>query len=296
MIHHILMAYDFSPTSTLALDEAIALAQKLQARLDLLHVIPYNEVSRLVDLIPHLDQVENKIRDNVEGEFKKIQGNYPHQAFTTHIRIGSPAKEIVQFAEAGPYDLIIVGSHGRTGLKRFFLGSIAESVLRHSRLPVFINREFSATGLKRLLIPIDLSPSSERALRQGLAWSQLFDAEMSVMHVLGEPYYLPLYIQEDPEAFGGLVGEYEEKEKSALKNLVNRIDWHGRSPEILFKTDTDPAHAIIETAKEKKCDLIILGSHGRTGLEHILLGSVAEKVVRYAPSSVLTVNVPKEKI
>ena len=292
MIKKILVAYDFSESATVALDEAIVLAHRFSASLALIHVVPFDAVSQLVNVIPHLDDVESHIRRNVEAEFSKVLGSRTSQAVAPHIRIGKPEHEIVSFAESGGYDLLLVGTHGHGGIRHFLLGSVAERVLRHARLPVLVDRPGAlASSLSHILVPVDRSPASAEALRHAKTWAQAFGAKLTVMHVLGDYYYFPLYIQSDMEAYGGLVGQYEEKEKDVVRAWVREV-WGSAEPEpeILFSAGVDAAHEILEIVKQKSIGLIIMGTHGRTGLEHLVLGSTAEKVVRYAPCSVMTVQ------
>lgn len=289
-IQKILMAYDFSVSSTRALDGAIQLSRAVGARLELLHIVPYDDVTQLVKLIPHLDEIETHIHQNVEKEFQKILGEYRGHNITTHVEIGRPAQEIVAFAESGGFDLLIVGTHSRGGLARFFLGSVAERVLRHAKLPVLVDRGLEPARVKRILVPVDLSEASEAALLQAREWAKLFGAEIKVLHVLGEYYYLPVYIQDDLSAYGGLVGKYEEKEKEAIAAWIARITGDEPAPAFECVSGPDAALMILERAKADSADLIVLGTHGRTGISHLLLGSVAEKVARYAPCSVLTAH------
>ncbi len=146
--------------------------------------------------------------------------------------------------------------------------------------------------IKRILFATDFSENSKWALTYALSFSQKYDARLIILHVIQPPSYpLGMYAEISFDAmdkFSRSMGEAAEKE---MKNLRETELGEFKNYETLVITGT-PFLEIIRTAREKEVDLIIVGTHGRTGLDHVLFGSTAEKVVRKAPCPVLSVRLP----
>ncbi len=144
---------------------------------------------------------------------------------------------------------------------------------------------------KRILVPVDFSPHSERAAALAAELAKTFGASLTVLHVYSIPTY-PLpegYIIASPET----VAELMTKISSALKEVKTRVLARGAPHVESLLVEGSAFAEIVRTAREKQHDLIVMGTHGRTGLKHALMGSVAEKVVRKAHCPVLTVRDPE---
>ena len=143
------------------------------------------------------------------------------------------------------------------------------------------------TEIRRILCPIDFSPQSDKAADHALALATAMGAELTLIHVLSEP---ALALEES----GGfqtpnLVAEYTEHMTQKLTEVASRLRPTGAP--VPTKILRGPIHeAIVEEAKAEHSDLIVMGTHGRTGIQHVLLGSMAERVVRLAPVPVMTVR------
>lgn len=148
--------------------------------------------------------------------------------------------------------------------------------------------------IKKILCPVDFSESSDHAMRYALAFSETYQAELIFVHVmdyatLDMPDYPSVIefsaniIEQMKEIFEKRLEELTEIEKKEYENISSRL------------VSGTPFYEIINLAKEEKVDLIVIGTHGRTGLAHVLMGSVAEKVVRKAPCPVLTVKHPEQE-
>jgi nucleotide-binding universal stress UspA family protein len=148
--------------------------------------------------------------------------------------------------------------------------------------------------LHRILIPTDFSKSSESALRYGGAFAEKFGAELYLLHVVQD---LTLFI---PEAVlitpppTPPIDQFIAAAHAALDRVLQGVGWPGV---VIHREVAEglPFEEILTFAKEKDIDLIVMGTHGHTGLAHILMGSVAEKVVRKAPCPVLTVRHPEHE-
>jgi nucleotide-binding universal stress UspA family protein len=143
---------------------------------------------------------------------------------------------------------------------------------------------------RKILVPVDFSPHSEEALRVALTMARAFDASVTVATVFQPPIYAL------PEgAFIALPTVFADATIAATKNLEDLAEKARATSTIPITTkmlDGVPFHAIIGFARSDDFDLIVMGTHGRTGIRHALIGSVAEKVVRKAPCAVLTIRLP----
>jgi nucleotide-binding universal stress UspA family protein len=145
--------------------------------------------------------------------------------------------------------------------------------------------------IKKILVPTDFSEYARNALRYATAFAQSFQAQLVLIHccehtVLGagtEAYHFSV-----PE----YIAKVEESERTTLEELAEEIRGAGFTVETVFAVGAAAA-AVVETAREKDVDMIIIATHGRTGFSHLMFGSTAEKVVRMAPCPVLTVKHPE---
>jgi nucleotide-binding universal stress UspA family protein len=202
--------------------------------------------------------------------------------------------EICRLAQEIPADLIIMPTHGYTGLRHVFLGSTAERVVQHSPCPVFILREKkrrAKTGrrlsIRTILVPVDFSNCSREGLQYAIGFANEFAARIILLHAI----YLGYIYSSQGTALYDIPGLQEAARKNAerqMRKLVRTVNFGSAKFETAF-TEGSPALDISVFAKDHDVDLIITSTHGLTGLEHVLIGSIAEKVVRHAPCSVLVV-------
>jgi len=281
----ILCAIDFSEGSRKAMVRAARLAKQHDCELVVAHAwyLPPASVagefvypSELVKGI--IDDHERELASAVE-DARKLTPRVSMKMLD-----GEPWVKIVEVAEADPdIDLVILGTHGRTGLGRVFLGSVAEMVVRHAPCSALvIPNEAEASAFARILCPIDFSESSRRALDLALELEPTSARTVTLLHVVEPPR---VYAAEGAiDVHPGLGGESQKlletwgataiAKRPAKLAAVVRI---GR-----------PATQILAMlGEDKSFELVAVGSHGRTGLQRMLLGSVAERVVRHAGRPVL---------
>ena len=139
-ISHILVPTDFSPFSDLALEHAASLAEKFGAKITILHVITLAEVNALNSQPGNpCENIVLKIQNNMREEFEKNAGNYSIvEEPVLEVAVGEPAEEIAKFAEENGVNLIVMGTHGRTGLASIFLGSVTIGVIKKTCLPIMV--------------------------------------------------------------------------------------------------------------------------------------------------------------
>jgi nucleotide-binding universal stress UspA family protein len=210
----------------------------------------------------------------------------------THKRGISAAPVILDYAKEFDVDLIVIGTHGRRGLGHLFLGSVAEEVVRLSSCPVLTIRErkepLPIEELDRILVPIDFSEHSKQALRYAKQIAVSYDSRLQLLHVLEKAVHPSFYPFEKSQFFN-LREAVQQKSKEALERLLKETEGPELTAEI-HVIEGRAAADITEFAKDNQSDLIVIATHGLTGIEHLLMGSVTEKVVRRAPCPVFTVK------
>jgi nucleotide-binding universal stress UspA family protein len=207
--------------------------------------------------------------------------------FQPMVRKGKASLEILLTAEEEKPDLIVMGTKGKTGMKHILLGSVAEQVVRRAGVPVWISRGSSHNLPQKILVPVDFSEYSRQALEQGIQWARELKAELYVLHVADLRYLYaldPLGLDTRPELETQLKKEAEEQLKDWSKSISIPANLEVRLGGAVFE--------IQDSIQENAIDLVLLSTHGRSGLKHLLMGSVAEQVVRYSPCSVMTICPP----
>ena len=292
-IRRILVPTDFSEESHKALRYGAALAKKHGAELHVVHVgeIDYaipgpakpgtNPLTDETDEARALRQrLEEMIGASVATEF--------------HGRTGRAFDQIVRIGRELGADLIVMSSHGHNAFKRLFMGSNAERVVQHSSSPVLVVREVERETLidgqlriETILVPTDFSASSGEALEFASKLGREFGARLLLFHA----FAVPEFVDTEHYSARGLNPAPEEFRKLADHQMRDFLAVHDLSG-VNVQTQTRPgaaAEAIREYAVQENADIIITSTNGRTGLKHVLIGSVAEHVVRYARCPVLIV-------
>ncbi|MDA8017777.1 MAG: universal stress protein [Thermoanaerobaculia bacterium] len=296
-VRKILHPTDFSASSRSALTRAIFLANRHNAELHLLHVVelhnddPFNPEYHF----PDGDEIYFELVKVAQSEMKDLLSG--EQGRTLRIRehlerAVSAAPEIVRFAIEHEIDLVVMGSHGRRGVRRFFLGSVAEEVVRTASSPVLTLHADGQDPLRvptQVVAPVDFSQESAAAVAVARVMAQTYGARLDIVHVLEHPTfahpYQPLYNRALDYSFP----QAAEKIGVALRELLEEVA--GPEVEAHFEVlEGSPAPAVVDYASQADAAMIVLATHGLTGLEHFLLGSVTERVVRLARCPVLTMK------
>ncbi len=308
----ILVGADFSPLSEAVFHQACSLAEK---QLIVLHVVEPTLVPRwpatigTPDVPWHVGPVEPPDRASTcpeellhRRDFEdRLRGLYaPDRPVPTEYRLGYglPSNEILRVAEEVGADLIALGAYGRGGLAGLLMGSTAEAVMRRSRCPVLAlrphgdrrggaepnDREFALRPIRIILHPTDFSRRSEPALELAASLARDRGARLIIVHVAPDPACAdgPPSGPDDPRTC-----------RRRLRDIRARQNQRGlAAPVEVALRHGDPAGAILRAADEFGADLIVMGTHGRTGLRRLLMGSVAEGVLHGARCPVLTVKAP----
>jgi nucleotide-binding universal stress UspA family protein len=303
----ILVAIDFSESSKMALDRASSLATQLEAELDVLNVW---EAPAFVP--PESVMIEAALGGQTLVDLVEKRSGHDLDAFVAGVRErgvavgralserGAPSQVIVQMADRERYDLLVLGTHGRTGVSRAVMGSVAERVVRHAHCPVLTVRgdlRSRPGAIRRILVAVDYSAHSLSALECAASVADALGATLEIVHVRERPAYAAeeLVVSTPPEhkPLGQLLNERAQAEMDLfLRKVREGADSAQRVPQSQRVIPGDPARTLLEELDKGAHDLVVLGTRGRTGLEHLLLGSVAEKLVRFSRVPVLTVPRP----
>lgn len=200
----------------------------------------------------------------------------------TDVRDGPAGRTILDYAEEADVDLLSMGTHGRTGVRRALLGSVTERVVRESERPVLTAHETEAdpdTDYDTILVPTDGGPESRAAARYAIDFADRFDADVRAISVVDTTLTREGVVL---EALSGVNND-------AVQWIAAEAQAHGVHAETAV-LEGPPADTVLDDAAEHDADLVAMGTHGRTGLDRFVTRSVAERVVRHADAPVLTVN------
>jgi nucleotide-binding universal stress UspA family protein len=289
-IKKILVPTDFSEHADHALASAVKLARPVGASIHLIHVVqlPVLAVNPEAPMLPvtFWQELREHARKRLAPVQKKIEADGVHCEIEVIEDV--PGFAIPAAAQRVHADLIVMGSRGLTGVKHVLLGSVAERTVRGAACPVLTVKTASGElSLRTIVVPMDFSPASQRALE--LAKSLAKSAGPSHL-ILVHAYYVPVELEQYLTTHGDPF--FDRLSKGVTKDLeaiLTSLQNAGISSEYVARAGT-PETVILDVAREKKAGLIAMGTHGRRGITHLLLGSTAEKIVRTAEVPVLTVR------
>ena len=295
-IRNILVPIDFSPLSIQAIETAKGLAQRFNAAIHLAHVHEFYSPARFAPPMPPVIPYSTYTYDQetekrAARDLTLLAKKHELPPSAAHLLVGAPAfDEICRLARELPADLIVMPTHGWTGLNHVFLGSTAERVVRHSPCPVFVARErtsSAACGINKILVPVDYSKCSLAGLQYAIEFAKKVAARLIVLHVvdLGPQLMTDGYGVYDLSPYKEAAARASERQ---MRAFMRRVNFGSVSFETSAVAEFCP-EGIYRAAKKDKVDLVIMSTHGRTGLKHILIGSIAERVVRRAPCPVIVV-------
>lgn len=283
MIHDILLAHDFSPSSERALRYGLDLADRTGATLHLMHVDEI-KLGPLVQGEPSPQRGTNTLEKNFEERCRTFLDAQPHtpdeDRLHYHVeRSGAVASSLVEAAEDHTFDLILMGTQGRRGVQGAFLGSVAREVLRTAPCPVFTTRalpddEEATTSIERIVAPIDFSESSREALQYTSLIASIYEAPVKLVHVIEAPKMPPVYELESPKLTSRKIKARAER---ALEEWGSSLQAGDKEVSYVVHSG-DPASTILDAAPNPT-DLLVMATRGLSGLRRTMLGSVTESVL-----------------
>ncbi len=264
----ILVATDGSTYSENAVKEAILLAKKCSSRLFALSVVITN-----LEFEATMQQVVEKEEKKARAHLEAVKAQASKEGIECDITVihgDEPYQDIIRQALENHVDMIIVGRHGRTGLLRLMMGSVAAKVIGHAPSDVLVVSPTARIEFKNILIATDGSRYSEAAVREAIGVAKRCNSSLVIVSV------------------ASMDAEIKSAEGN-VKRAVELAAQEGIKAEGVTVIGK-PYEAIVAAAKHKHADLIIVGSHGRRGLERLLMGSVTERVIGHTEAGVLVVK------
>jgi nucleotide-binding universal stress UspA family protein len=296
-IREILATTDFSDESRAGVRYAVALVEKLGTHVTLLHVVePPSRMAGMEAVALARTDLEVAALARVQLEMLAERESVSDLHLTSCVRTGTPFHEITTVARERAADLIVIATHGHTGLKRVWLGSTAERVVRHAPCPVLTvpTRELpkrvgkaSPFRLKKILVPIDFSDISKDALPWATFLAAHFGAELILLYVTEK---FPIDYLLGRELMNETITPLMKQAEADLERMAASLSKSTGVNVSAVVRDGTPFEEICHAAKTLGADLIVLTTHGYTGLKHVWLGSTAERVVRHAHCPVLAVR------
>lgn len=291
MIHDILLAHDFSPSSERALQYGLDLAERTGATLHLMHVDEI-KLGPLVQGDPSPQRDTNTLEKKFKKRCRTFLDHQPHtpdeDRLHYHVeRSGAVASTLVESAEDQEFDLILMGTQGRRGVQGAFVGSVAREVLRTAPCPVFATRalpndEEAAASVERIVAPIDFSEASRKALRYTSRIASIYDAPVKLVHVIEAPTLPPVYEVESPKLTSRKIKVRAER---ALEEWGSSLQTGDKGVSYVVHSG-DPASTILDAAPNPT-DLLVMATRGLSGLRRTMLGSVTESVICEASGPIL---------
>ncbi|MBW2732859.1 MAG: universal stress protein [Deltaproteobacteria bacterium] len=296
-IRNILFPTDFSCCSEHAFDHAVRFAQEYGAQLHIFHLTvllvddPMNPAFHCRDT----GKYEQQAREATDGAMVNLLRRHNLEGVEIKLvqRQGvSASSAILEYIEHGEVDLVVMGTHGHRGIAKAVLGSVAAKVVQLGSCPVMTLCEKRGAGhlpeVHRLVVPIDFSVPSERALALSGSIAERFGATIDLVHVI-ENYSLPAFYGPWPRA-------WEDLKILAMDELLELRD---QQRELLPKTveveahvleSRRASHGIVNFAKDRRADGIVIASEGLTGLPRVFIGGTAQRIISLASCPVLTVK------
>jgi nucleotide-binding universal stress UspA family protein len=284
-IERILAAVDLSDLSDEVLRAAYFLAQKVKGKLTALHVVnqsPFEGHFFGPSNLNLVDQLERQASEELNRRVAELLGE--DAEINAQVNVGVPYVDLLRFAKQQKVQFLVAGSHGKTGLQQFLLGSVAEALMRKAECPVWVVRGAFSPPQKILLLT-DLSQPARAGFNYGLFFAKLLGASVHLLHVF-EPPYVPSFAMIDPTEYELKMREMdrEEFQKWVEEARLSKVEVHSDLIEGRV------AHEVEEVVKKEKIDLMIMSTHGQSGLFHKHLGSVTTQLARHVPCSLITVR------
>jgi nucleotide-binding universal stress UspA family protein len=276
----ILFATDFSPVSEAALPFAVAIARRFESSIHAVHVLAPGELQPMPEAAPIV--LESNFMQRAEQQMVELLSSEAFEGVPHDGRVRSGVEiwsEIEAVIESNQIDLVVLGTHGREGLKQLVLGSVAETIFRAAPCPVLVvgprvAKKATLPVFRDLLFATDLSPASLKALSFVQAFAEENQADVIVLHVSPEK----VRCREEEVLAVESLGKW-------MRELIpSRPHWEY---EVRFGA---PAEHILKLAADRPCDLIMLGARHASSFATHVPGAVAHRIVSEAQCPVVTVH------
>ncbi len=291
-IKKILCPVDFFPASDAAVDYAAGLASNYNAEVHLLHVIT-PVAGGFYEFPIDTTEIMKSLEDKSAQEMEKLAAKVRMAGIIvrTEVRMGNVYDEIKSAIEAVTPELIVMGTHGRRGVERWFMGSTTEKLLRHSPVPLVTisapgEKSFAAPRFRRIMVTTDFSDGTPDALAYAFSVAQENESRVTLLHVVHD-VSVDVSDKYRESLLGGVRKQLEDMVPAEAKNWCD----------VVARVETGvPYRIILRTLEDEKIDLLVMNIHGKGMLDRALLGSTAERVVRAASCPVMLIPPMKRKL
>lgn len=281
----ILVGIDGSEESFNAFKSALSLAKKINASVSVLYVLPLGvEVSSALSLFTGMKDI---FRKGAEKILKEAQSIAEEEGIEVRLKFeeGEPYTKLVDILYAEESDLLVLGKSGKGGLARALIGSTASRAIGASPVDVLVIPKNTTLKLKKMLVPVDGSLYSEEAAMRALELASHLKSEIILLSVVEIPFEL----YETATDIGKMVEHLKTEAEEFIRKLKSKYKEKGIEVKG-YVVEGIVEEKILEIAEKEEVDLIIMGSHGKTGLKRLLMGSVTEKVLTLGTKPVLVVK------
>lgn len=270
----ILVPCDFSKPAVNAFQFALTIAKKLKAEIQLLFVIEWPDLrDPMFTQASGYDRSMNRnLEENAIKKFSSLIGKYGNneQKVTSCVQFGPTLDTILRMIVMHKYELVVMGSHGAPGIKEFVLGSNAESIVRNSPIPVLVVKTYNDKPVENIVFPcaFPIQTSADFILKVKRL-QNFFDARIHFVWI------------NTPSRFVS-----DDASLNRMKNFVRKSKF--RNYTIQTFSDLSEKEGILHFSRMISADMIVMATHGRKGIAHLLHGSVTEDVVNHAPNLIWT--------
>ena len=294
-IHRVLHPTDFSESAMPAFERALVIADRLKAELHLFHVSEMLGEDPIRGAFESRTDEHSFVLDQWEGADQRMDG-LVERAVSRGVKTKRvlsrgrrPASVILNYAADQHIDMIVMGTHGRRGFRRLVAGSVAMEVVRKAEVPVMTvgtNMTRDADHLfGKILVPVDFSEHARTALTLAQKFGRAFHSELTVLHVIEQPN-VPAFYETSLSMFYGSMENITQQARVELEALSRETC--DDPPPMSYEVRIGHVANEIETvSREIGADLIVLSTHGMTGMPRFFLGSVSERIIRGADVPVL---------
>jgi nucleotide-binding universal stress UspA family protein len=290
MYDSILVPTDGSEHATRAARHGLALGERFDAAV---HILGAADVGAAAGPF-NAGGVDRAFVERLEAECESAISTVreladPDVPIETAVVKGEPGEEIVGYVDEAGIDLVAMGTKGQRGLRRFVTGSVTEHVVRRAPVPVVtvrVTESDPVTDYERVLVTTDGSSAADAAVDHAVAVTDAFDATLHALYVVNIEALAAGPTAAPPTE---LLDQFRERGEEATGEIADRAADAGVET-VTAVYEGFPGPAILDYADEKEMDLIAMGTHGRTGIDRIMLGSTTERTIRRSPVPVMSVH------
>lgn len=287
--HRLLATTDLSAPARHAAERAALIAQHIEASLDLLHVATLGALDRFRQLITEVPALTiEHIQDAARADLEDLAGHLAQQRGirpATHLCSGPLLAEITAFASANRADLLVLGARGNSFMRHLLLGTTAERLIRKTDRPMLVVKQVPHEPYRTVLVPVDFSAYSLPALQHARAIAP--DAAIVLLHAFEVPFEGKLRLAGVEEDY---IHRYRIAAKDEARQRLRALRDEAAIPAEcarLLVVHGNPSLSIIQQEQEQDCDLIVIGKHGESLIEDLLLGSVTKHILAESQGDVL---------